>query len=158
MRHVPTARLWRLTAFLALVGLALAGVTVPRVSADAAAWTQQTTADPTSDVACATASNCVAVGTPQFGSGTLILISTNAFGGGVWTTANLSGLDLSHRLRSVTCPSASACITVGDGGAILTSTNGFGGGTWTAATSGTTQGLTKVVCPTASACLAVGVT
>ena len=115
------------------------------------------------DIACTSATACVAVGTSS--TGTLAAISTTN-GGTSWTSATVP--TTSGTLAGVSCPSATDCVAVGftltatgtggtytSSGDILATTDG--GAIWTAQTvpTGATY-LDSVSCPSATDCVATG--
>jgi len=124
-------------ALAALVGGAVAFTT----RADAA-WTTQSSSTTSTlmGVACATATNCWAVG-----SGGVIVTTTN--GGASWTAQSSGTTD---HLYGVACPASSQCVVVGVQ-TILTTVNG--GVTWTSRPAGASYGqINAVSCPTTLRC------
>ena len=95
-------------------------------------------------VACATRTECVAVGGSQ-----KLLVSDNA--GRSWSARSYPN---GHYLYGIACVSSTRCIAVGDAGTILISGNG--NQTWTPVSSGTTEPLSSVSCPGGGRCYAVG--
>ena len=114
-------------------------------------------------VVCSTSRQCVAIGTPTYGSSLGPIAVQTADGGANWaSTSNLSGI---KNLYALTCASARTCVAVGgnpqgngERGAVLRTLNG--GGSWSLAPA-LPRGVGRLVgisCPTKSFCMAVGVT
>ncbi len=134
--------------------------------------TVETTFTSFSDVACPSASSCVAVGSYTDTAGDHVGL-IEALTGGVWTpteaplpTNSTTGQD--SGLLSVSCPAAGSCVAVAGYGGGQTSqalTETLAGGTWTAAESGLPSNasgldqqalLTTVSCPSLGSCVAIG--
>ncbi len=129
--------------FLGIV--ALASPLCPLVSTTSSSATTPTVAPAIDDVACADASQCVAVG----GLGASVLVSTDA--GATWSRVTVP---THHSLYGVACPTPSRCVAVGDAGVALSTNNA--GRAWSAAPTGVSVPLSGVSCPTALQCTAVG--
>jgi len=139
-------------------------------AAHAASWSDEPVADPAGatatalgGVACAGASDCLAVGRAGAGSGATSLAA--GWDGSAWTLrppAAPSGA-ASHELTGVACSGASACTAVGmlDAGAGAVPHVQRWDGRWTVQTAPAPSGasssrLVGVACSSASACTAVG--
>ncbi len=137
------------------------------------AWTIQTTANPggepgaeLTDVACASATSCMAVGRDSSGSGTSTSLAER-WNGTAWeiiATPNPTGAKESI-LEGVACSSASTCIAVGRYEPKKLPSRAFSetwnGTSWKLETTPEPQGastswLNSVACSSASACTAVG--
>ena len=115
-------------------------------------------------VACPTASQCVAIGTTSAGVGIVLsgTIGTSA-ATDVWVSDPLSTATTS--LTGLQCPvSANGCVAIGTTATTPVVFSGpTGSGTWvpwttpaSGATSFTVSALTQVVCPTSTTCMAIG--
>jgi photosystem II stability/assembly factor-like uncharacterized protein len=142
--HSPRKRTVALSALILGI-IALASPLSPLVSTTSSWAATPTVAPAIEDVACANASQCVAVG-GLVGS---VLISTDA--GTTWSRVSVP---THHYLYGVACPTASRCVAVGDAGVALFTGNG--GRRWSAAATGVSVPLSGVSCPTAQQCTAVG--
>jgi hypothetical protein len=139
---------------------------------DGSEWKVQSTENPSgstvvqlADVSCASASECVAVGSYFSSEGERTLIER--FNGTSWkieTSKNGSASD--NRLMSVSCPSLSFCMAAGfyyesSVSAWLPLTESWSGGAWTQRTAAKPAGSTHswfygVSCTSPTACTAVG--
>lgn len=117
---------------------------------------------PLVSVVCSTPRNCVAIGTPSYGSPLSPIAVRTADGGASWaSTSTLSGI---KKLYALTCASARTCVAVGgnpqgngERGAVLRTLNG--GSSWSLAPT-LPKGVGRLVgisCPTKFFCMAVGV-
>lgn len=118
---------------------------------------------PLVSVVCSTPRNCVAIGTPTYGSTLGPIAVRTADGGASWaSTSTLPGI---KNLYALTCASARTCVVVGANpqgngqrGAVIRTLDG--GGTWSLAPA-LPKGVGRLVgisCPTKTFCMAVGVT
>jgi hypothetical protein len=96
-------------------------------------------------VACATGSDCVAVGRGGSFGGTII---TSADGGGTWTVTAAT----SRTMYAASCPTATHCVAVGP---YTVDTSDDGGQTWTEQAL-THEYLEAISCATATSCVAGG--
>ncbi len=103
---------------------------------------------PLSDIACPSASLCVAVD----GAGNAVTATDPTGGRNAWTIANIDG---NAGLTGISCPSTSFCVAVGVYD-IVTSTNPTGGSSAWTATRPPGANLFDVGCPSVSLCVGVG--
>ncbi len=97
------------------------------------------------DVACPSATMCIAVG----GSGGHVLVSGD--GGITWSQKSIP---TKHYLYGVACSDSEHCAAVGDAGTAVFTKNG--GKSWSSGDTGVTVPLSGVSCPQALHCVAVG--
>jgi hypothetical protein len=149
-------------AFAALAScvLCLLLLATPSVRAESPmAWSQPRPIDPQApvhfsggnDVACPTASFCVAVA--DFG----MAVGSTAPAEGVeaWDAAHIDDAP-ENELTAVSCPTASFCAAVDRGGGILTSSDPLGGaGAWSRAHLDGIAHFADISCPSAAFCAAV---
>ncbi len=103
------------------------------------------------DVACPTATDCVAVGQTSAGAP---LIETSSNGGATFRSVPVPAVTPSMtQLVGVTCPDVDHCFAVGDDSVLSTSD---GGAAWTDVHVGTGPYLTSVACQSDTRCAAVG--
>jgi len=154
-------RLRRALSLVLVLALALVGLVVASAAGDDQpfAWQQPFllapsslppaagTGYPLADVACGSASLCVAVAD----AGTALTTTDPAGGGDAWTPSAVSPDDL----RSASCPSPGLCVVADDEGIVFTTTNpGAVTPHWESAAA-TPEGIGGLSCPTASLCVAV---